>query len=133
MSEYVKMGKYLCVATGKTFESGEILLDKRLKDIPEDKTVTGWGISPEIQEKIDNGFIVCVSIDLDKSGAKEGKHLQPDSVYRTGQIAYIRELAFFGITGREPENKIIFVDDGFIEMMQKIIADIPNEEKSDDE
>ncbi len=86
MKSHVSLEQKVCAVTGKTYDTDALLLDRRLKDSMEKHTVTGWGISPEAQEQIDKGFIALVGINE----AKSDKPLTPESVYRTGEIAYIK-------------------------------------------
>lgn len=46
MSEksYVSMEQNVCAVCGKTFDTGSILLDRRMQDSMERHTVTDWGL-----------------------------------------------------------------------------------------
>jgi len=86
MKSHVSLEQKVCAVTGKTYDTDAVLLDRRLEDSMEKHTVTGWGMCPEAQEQIDKGYIALVGIDE----AKSDKPLTPESVYRTGEIAYIK-------------------------------------------
>lgn len=86
MKSHVSIAQKVCIVTGETFDSGEILFDRRLKDSMEKHTITGYGIKPEIQEKIDEGFVVLIEADPEKS---EGN--TPDKVYRTGNYVFLKK------------------------------------------
>lgn len=87
---HVSMEQKVCIATGKRFNSGAILLDKRLKKSMDPNTITGWGVSPEVQEKLDDGYVVFVEIDVEKSELSENSTIQPEGAFRTGNIFYLR-------------------------------------------
>lgn len=88
---YVRMGKHLCVVCAKEHESGEILIHKRLQEIPEGKTLTGWGMCPECKRLEDDGYIALVEIDPQKSNAKTASKVKQNDAYRTGRIMHIRK------------------------------------------
>ena len=123
MSEksYVSTEQKVCLVTGQPYDSGSILIDKRTKASMEYKTVTGWGISPEVQEKIDEGYIALVGSDPEKSIVKDGKVL-PENVYRTGKIAYLRRLVLKDIINVDlPENiPFVYVADEVIDKLEQM-------------
>lgn len=125
MSEksYVSMVQKVCVATGKKYDSGELLFDKRLKESLDRYTTTGWGLSPEVQEKIDEGYIVLVGIDAEKSDIDKNGMSSSGEVYRTGQLMYVREHVFRHIFELEEDaeiNKINFVSEDTIEQLDNL-------------
>lgn len=122
MSEksHVSLGQKMCLVTAKPFDSGEILLDKKLRKSLERNTITGWGISPEVQEKFDAGYISLVSIVLEKSIVKDEKIL-PQDAWRTGEVAYLRRSVTETILTDFPtELNWIFVDEQFIEKLKEL-------------
>lgn len=126
---YVSLEQKMCLVTGKPFDTNSLLLDKRLKDSLEKNTVTGWGISPEVREKIDAGFIALVEIDQEKTIIKNNKIL-PENAYRTGVIAYLKKEVFFDIVPDAPEHlEFIFVAEDFIPGLRKLVRE---EEKSEE-
>ena len=57
-----------------------------------DNNITGNGFCPEVQEKLDKGYVVLVVIDSEKSGIGENRSIvQPDEPYRTGEIIYMKK------------------------------------------
>ena len=100
------MEKNICLATGKEYETGSLLLATRYRKNGEsvvdlegtnkrtgiDNNVTGNGFCPEVQEKLDDGYVVLVVIDSSKSGIGENRStVQPDEPYRTGEIIYMKK------------------------------------------
>ena len=111
----------MCLVTAKPFDSGALLIDKRLREKYEMHTITGWGFSPEVLEKFEEGYVALVGIDMKKSIFKNGT-IQPEDAYRTGEIAYIREQVYKDMFDREDAPPLTFVP---TEMMQELAA-IPN-------
>jgi len=120
---------YQCPATGKVFDGQEILLPKILPRNDDDwqnqKPVhMGLKICPEVQEKIDSGFVCLVVTDQSKSDSigEDTDFVSNDDlggVYRTGEIYYMkieRAEVFFG----NPDigkNQVMFID---IELGEKL-------------
>ena len=70
MTANVMMEQKVCIITGKPYETGANLLRKTpLK--PENESneryfITGYGVSPEMQKKLDDGFIALIEVDESK-------------------------------------------------------------------
>lgn len=82
---YVTLEQAVCPACGKTFDTGNLLLDQRMRKRFDRFTVTGFQICPEDQQKIDEGYRILVAVDRCKSD-----DMTPEGVYRTGEVAYLR-------------------------------------------
>lgn len=83
-----------------------------------DNTVVGFGVSPEIQKKIDKGFIVMVEIDPEKSELITETETDASGAYRTGKIAYIKRDAADKIFDKEV-NSINFIDMEAMAMLEE--------------
>ena len=46
---HVSLEQHVCLVCGTAFDTGAILLDKRLRASMERHTATGWGLCPEHQ------------------------------------------------------------------------------------
>ena len=128
---HVAMEKHICLVTGKEYETGSLLLATRYyKGQPSvdlegenirtglGNNVTGNGFCPEVQEKLDAGYVALVCIDSKKSNDANSSKMHPSDAYRTGEVIYMkRETAskFFNV---EMEN-MAFID----EKVTKIIKD----------
>ena len=114
---YVAMEKNVCPACGITHEHNTgILLHKNLKDIPEDKTITGWGLCEKHQNFVDDGYIILVAIENQPEGA-----VDPGDVERTGSIAYLRESAWEHLfDAPTPINKLAFVEQEVLTMLKEM-------------
>ena len=80
----------MCPACGEEFDTGTILMDKRLRQTLERKTCTHWLLCPTHAKQIDAGYILLVGADPDKSTISENQTIKPDGAYRTGEIAAVQ-------------------------------------------
>lgn len=83
---YVTMEQNICPVCGITHETGNLLLDKRLRDNFERCTVTGFTICADCQDRHDDGYLARIEIDDSKSN----KPVNPESVWRTGKLAHLK-------------------------------------------
>lgn len=86
---HVSMEQHVCPVCGKTFDTGAILLDKRLRKSLEHTTLTGNSLCPDDQEKYDAGYIALVGCDPSKTTVINGR-VEPGNAYRTGNVAHLR-------------------------------------------
>lgn len=59
---YVTMAQHICPICGEIHETGELLLDKRLREVFDMHTITGWGMCPKCHEKVDEGYVAFVEL-----------------------------------------------------------------------
>jgi hypothetical protein len=101
-ASHVTMEQKQCFVCGTVFDTGAILLDKKLrKAFRNSKTVTGFGVCPEHNTQLEGGYVILI-------GATEGTlSTEPK---RTGDIISIREEVFKRIFDVEvPEKRICFI------------------------
>ena len=115
---YVGMEDKICMVTGKRFTIG-LIFDKKMRDKLDTHNVTGWGISPEVQEKFDDNFVALVAIDETKSTMKNGR-IQPEDAWRTGEIVYLRRPAFIDIFDTPDVKEFTFVDQEVLEFLKAL-------------
>jgi len=134
---HVAMEKNICLATGKEYETGSLLLATRYhngesvvdlegtnKRTGFDNNITGNGFCPEVQKKLDKGYVVLVVIDSEKSGIGENRStVQPDEPYRTGEIIYMKKDVSDKFFDKGIET-IAFIDE---EVAEAIKERMPNE------
>lgn len=122
---YVSLEQHLCVVCATPFDTGSILLDRRLHASMRRHTTTGWGLCPEHLRLHSEGFVALVECDPQRSGAPSGDgQMKPEQAYRTGLLAHLRREAFTGvfnvaITADQP---VVFVEPGVIEQLQARVA-----------
>ena len=90
---HVTMEQAMCPICTKKFDTGAILLDKRLRKRFESSTLTKWDICAECKKQIDDDRIAFVGADYDKSTKLPNGNVNPDGAYRTGEILFIRKTA----------------------------------------
>lgn len=125
---YVTMEQKVCLVCTKTFDTGSLLLDTRMRDSFDTRTVTGWDLCPEHQKLYDDGYVALVAADRSKSElADNGNVKDPGSAWRTGVVAHLRASVWPRIFGSEaPKNAdgkllpMTFCEPSIIEMLEKI-------------
>ena len=99
------MDTNVCTVCGAEFDTGTVLLDRRLKNSLTRHTCTGWGICPEHQKMIDEGYChLVVSI-----ATISGNTVKPEDLNRTGKIISIRKHVLEQILDI-PSAPVMFVD-----------------------
>ncbi len=132
MSEksYVTMEQHACVVCGQPYDTGSLLLDRRLRKTFDMKTVTGFGMCPEHEKLRAEGYVALVECDPAKTQKqysadyKDGKPPQetvkPQDAYRTGNICHLRKAAFERVMNVPvPEKMVCFVEPGVIDALRK--------------
>lgn len=120
MSEksFVTIIAKICIVTGKQFETGELMIDQRVKNSFETFTIDGYGISPEVQEKIDDDYIALIGFDATQSHPNPKQY---SDFYRTGEVAYLKSNVFQDIfTVELPKEKFTFVEKEVISHLQTL-------------
>lgn len=118
---YVSMEQHVCLVCGVPFDTGSLLLDKRLRASLERHTVTDWGLCPEHQKRFSEGFIALVECDPERSGISSGNtRLKPENAYRTGRIAHVKRHVFDSVfnTPVPADQAVIFTEPGVIDNLQ---------------
>jgi hypothetical protein len=111
---YVTLEQHRCTVCSKTYDTGNLLLDKRLRATFDRHTVTGFGLCPECEAKR-AGYIAMIGCDPTRTPA--GTHVKPGEVYRTGRVLHIKREAWPRIFGPKlpmPEDGICICDDALL-------------------
>lgn len=120
---YVSLEQRVCLVCGVAFDTGSLLLDRRLHASMEHRTATGWGLCTEHQRMFDDGYITLVECDPQRSGLPTaGDKLKPEQAYRTGRLAHVRREAFarlFNVEVRAGQ-ACVFVDPEIIDWLHGI-------------
>lgn len=118
---FTTLEQYMCPVTGKSFDSGNLLIYTRMKDIFEMKTVTQWAICPEVTKMFDEGYIALVVIDDKKSDIpKDGSYPKPQDVFRTGEILYLKKEKSKDILGQKIES-FCWIDQKAADMLKDMV------------
>jgi hypothetical protein len=126
---HVSLEHHVCLVCGTAFDTGNILLDKRLRASLERHTSTGWGLCDEHRRLFDEGFVALVECDPERSGKPTGAdHLKPEAAYRTGRLAHLKREAFAGVFNvpLAADQPCVFVEPGVIERLQAMVAPASN-------
>lgn len=118
---YVSMEQHVCVVCGKAYDTGSILINKRLRNSLERTTVTGMGMCPEHQRLRDEGYIAVVACDEKKSEKNPDGTLKPEKACRTGDVAHVKREAFSRIFNvPAPDGGVMFCEPQVIEILKEI-------------
>jgi hypothetical protein len=121
---HVSLEQHVCLVCGAAFDTGSLLLDRRLRASMERHTKTGWGLCPEHQKLADDGFVALVECDPQRSGAPGAGRMKPEQAYRTGRLAHLRRAVFAQVFNApiDDEQACVFVEPGVIEQLQAMKA-----------
>ena len=120
---HVSLEQHLCLVCGKAFDTGSIVLEKRLRASLQRHTVTGWGLCDEHQKLSDDGFVALIECDPQRSGSPGGR-LKPEQAYRTGRLAHLKRHVFAQVFNVpiEANQPCVFVEPGVIERLQAMVS-----------
>ena len=85
MKSYVTMEQHTCPVCGEVFDTGSLLMDRRLRDTFEHNTVTDYELCKECNTLYDIGYIALIEID---EGRSKGRSLA--DIHRTGKMAHLQ-------------------------------------------
>ena len=124
---HVSLEQHVCLVCGVAYDTGSILLDKRLRARMEHYTTTGWGLCAEHQKLSDDGFVALVECDPQRSGSP-GDRLKPEQAYRTGRLAHLKRGVFATVFNVPvaADQACVFVEPGVIERLQAMVEPAPN-------
>ena len=92
--EFVSMEQRVCIVCGQTYDTGTILLDKRLQRSMEHSTVTGYGLCDEHKRLFNEGYVALVAIDPQRSKPQPNGAVKPGDEYRTGEVAFLKRPVY---------------------------------------
>ncbi|WP_261530687.1 ATPase [Burkholderia multivorans] len=122
---HVSLEQHVCLICGTRFDTGAVLLDRRLRASMERHTATGWGLCPEHQKLSDDGFVALVECDPLHSGSPAGGgRVKPEQAYRTGRLAHLKREAFAQVFNVPiaADQPCVFVEPSVIEQLQTMTA-----------
>lgn len=122
---YVSLEQHVCLVCGTAFDTGSILLDRRLRSSMEHHTTTGWGLCAEHQRLFSEGFVALVECDPQRSEMSSGAdRMKPEQAYRTGRLAHVKREAFAKLFNVPvaANQACVFVEPGVIERLQAMVA-----------
>lgn len=114
MNSYVTLVARKCPICGATFETGELLIDRRLREVFEKQTIVGFGVCPECHKNVDDGFVALV----------EAEEVGEDGIRATGRTAWMKRTSLPKALGDESENipEMAFVStDVFVNTLESLV------------
>lgn len=126
---HVSLEQRVCLACGSPFDTGCMLLDKRLRQSMECHTVTGWGLCPEHERLFKEGYVALVECDPQRSGgAPSWGSMKPEQAYRTGRLAHLKREAFAKVFNVpiSAEQPCVFVEPDVIVQLQAMVEPAPD-------
>jgi hypothetical protein len=113
---YVTLEQRACVVCVSTYDTGALLLDRRLRETFEHHTVTGWGMCPECKKQKDDGYVALVEV-----GNEPRPAIKPSEANRTGRILHIRIEVFERVfDAPPPERGVCFVNSETCDALEKM-------------
>lgn len=112
MKSHVSMEQAQCPVCLTIFDTGNILLDRRLKQGMEQRTVTHRALCEKCQKLKDDGFVALIELEREP---RNGEH--PLEIPRTGNVAHVRASAW-PFAGEPPERMVCVVMKGVIAKLQ---------------
>lgn len=118
---FVTLEQNICPICGKVFETGNLLMDSRIRngklmETFDKYTVTGYSICEECQKMIDDGRVALVEINE----PSDPNNLTLDNVDRTGKIGWMKREAVRKIIPGFSEDKFMcYVENGFFKEMEE--------------
>lgn len=126
---WVGMEQHVCPICGAVFDTGALLLDKRMRKTFGHKNITGYGLCPEHNKLYADGFTAMVGCDPDKSERLENGRIRAEQASRTGAVMHIRRTVWPQLFGEpaptDAEGEplaMVFCDQALIDQLQAMQA-----------
>ena len=125
---YVSMEQGVCIVCNKQYNTDTILMDRSMRNSMNPETLTHVGICPEHQEVIDDGYIILIGVDAEKSRITMGTEtVKPEDAWRTGNNAYIKREAWeHAVDIPVPADGIAYVENEVIMMLNDMNDEAEN-------
>jgi hypothetical protein len=121
MKQNVALEQKMCVVTGKLYNTNAIIINQRPVKDPSNKMylTTGWGICPEEQAYIDDGYCIFVTCDETKLHVNKKQRANPEDIYRTGVVIRIKKKVASEIFNINIEN-VNFIDEETAKFLESL-------------
>lgn len=123
---YVTLEQHVCPVCLKTFDTGNLLLDDKLRDVFEKYTVTGYGLCEEHKKVVEDGYVILVEV---REPPKKGQ-----DPYRTGNTAYLKRHVAKDIFPDMDVQDVAFVEIGVLDKLREmlVVQDDKDDEHDED-
>lgn len=143
MKSYVTLEQSICVVCGEPYDTGVLLMDRRLRNLFDHHTTTGYGMCPDHEKLRAEGFVALVEADEGKS-AVVGDRIRDSKAHRTGTYAHLKAEVFAEAFGQPvPERGVCYTEPGLIAQLAEMAGSLAisheeyakaqEEKKQDDE
>ena len=126
---YVTMEQKICPVCGITFDTNAILMDKRLMNVFDMHTITGYEFCPDCEGKRKEGYVALIVIKTPSTTTSENRVMMEDAC-RTGEIVHVKRDALKTILNVPPEDDIMFIDTELYDYFKKINEQVETSSKS---
>ena len=90
-NDFVAMAEHVCgICCKRHTHNTELLIHKKLRDIPKDERLLGWGLCEEHDRLFNEGYVALVGALAPKSG----NMLNNEDAHRTGDIIHLKREVF---------------------------------------
>jgi len=116
---YVALEQKICYICSRKYDTGDLLLDQKLRNKFEMHEVTGMGKCKDCVEKTGDNYIAAVvSEDVTPGQAL----LKNKDAERTGEIYWLRKEVFFTIfdVNQDDIKEMVFIDSGVAEKLKEL-------------
>lgn len=115
MKSHVTMEQHVCIICGNTFDTGSILLDKKLRAKFEAHTITGNSICGKCQPLLDDNYIALIGV------TNKGDSLKLKEANCTGDLSFIKRKVFNQIFDVEIKDlPMVFVEPEVVKMIKNL-------------
>lgn len=123
---YVTLEQHVCPVCLKTFDTGNLLLDDKLRDVFEKYTVTGYGLCEEHKKVVEDGYVILVEV---RERPQKGQ-----DPYRTGNTAYLKRHVAKDIFPDIDVQDVAFVEIGVLDKLRErlVVQDDKDDEHGED-
>lgn len=129
---YVTLEQKVCVVCGAEYDTGTILLDKRLKATFDLLTVTGYGMCDDHKKLREMGYVALIEADRNQSKVtskiEEGEQVERiegiENAARTGKFAHVGVAAFAELFNMlPPKEMVVYGEIGLIEKLRELAGE----------
>lgn len=123
---YVTLEQHACPVCLKTFDTANLLLDDKLRDVFEKYTVTGYGLCEEHKKVVEDGYVILVEV---RERPQKGQ-----DQYRTGNTAYLKRHVAKDIFPDMDVQDVAFVEIGVLDKLREmlVVQDDKDDEHDED-
>ena len=123
---YVTLEQHACPVCLKTFDTGNLLLDDKLRDVFKKYTVTGYELCEEHKKVVEDGYVILVEV---RERPQKGQ-----DPYRTGNTAYLKRHVAKDIFPDMDVQDVAFVEIGVLDKLREmlVVQDDKDDEHDED-